>query len=261
MSKVLNKVKDLILYNLKKIANGIPVAVILLFVYFQCTKIGSRLLMETPDLKWHVSDTTATKMDLMMVFNRVNSLLKSKNVDTKGLNTTLILCESKEEFKWKSFAFDDKIQAGTRNLFGYIVINKNSIKGDSMVGFDNSALSQVIAHELCHMFLSRRLSTLNYLFLKSWKNEGFCEYVASHSTLDLCKGVSWFLVEDKSELEKYEDYDETLYFYFSSRMKADYLLDHKRVPLIEFINTSYDVEALEREMREALKSGEYEFLP
>jgi hypothetical protein len=140
------------------------------------------------------------------------------------------------------------------------VINKSLIKENRMDGFENSSLSDVVIHELCHIYLSKRLSKWKEYFMESWKNEGFCEYIADHSTIGVDNGLSLFLANDKSEIEK-TDHIKTLYFYFTSRLKTDYLLGHKNIQFEEFVKTEYDEVALEKEIRSAIMNGEYEYMP
>ena len=66
------------------------------------------------------------------------------------------------------------------------------------------------------------------------------------------------MTNNKTEIEK-TDNDKILYFYFTSRLKTDYLLGYKKVPFDEFIDTEYDEELLEEEIRTALKKEEYKF--
>lgn len=260
MEERLKKLGRFILTQLKKIALAIPVAVLLVVLYVQCTKIGSDLMLETSGIKWYVSDDGATKDDIQAISDIVNKTLSDKGIDPSDFDVNLILCNSTNEFLWKALVWDANNQGITRHLFDNIVINKSSIKENKMEGFENSSLSDVVIHELCHIYLSKRLSQWDAYFMESWKNEGFCEYIAEHSTIGVENGLSLFLANDKSEIEK-TDHIKTLYFYFTSRLKTDYLLGHKRVPFEEFVNTEYDEEALESEIRKDLMNEEYEYMP
>ena len=46
-------------------------------------------------------------------------------------------------------------------------------------------LSQVIAHEITHQLVKRRLGVRRYVLLPTWKNEGYCEVVSQGLSDDL----------------------------------------------------------------------------
>lgn len=242
----------------KYIIKNIVCAVVLLTIYVQCTKIGSSIMLETSGLHWYVNkDAESTKEELNNVSSKVHDLFNKKNINTNNFDVNIVLCNSTNEFLWKALVWDETIQGVTRCFFKTTIVNKSSISQNKMDGNDNK-LSDVIAHELCHIYLSKKLSLLDYTFLESWKNEGYCEYISEHSTLDIEKGLSWFMTNNQAEIEK-TDRDKILFFYFTSRLKTDYLLGYKKVPFDYFIDTDYDEELLEEEIRTALKKGEYKF--
>lgn len=260
MEERFKKLGRFILSQLKKIAIAIPVAFLAVVLYVQCTKIGSNLMLEPSGVKWYVSDTGVSKDDIQAISDIVNKSLYEKGIDTRDFDVNIILCNSTNEFLWKALVLDANNQGITRHLLDNIVINKSSIKENKMDGFENSSLSDIIIHELCHIYLSKRLSKWDAYFMESWKNEGFCEYIAEHSTIGVDNGLSLFLTNDKSEIEK-TDQIKNLYFYFTSRLKTDYLLGHKDIQFEDFVNTEYDEEALEKEIRNAIMNGEYEYMP
>lgn len=258
MKKILNKIKLFIVNEIKKFAKALPIVILIFVLYGQCTKLGSELMLVTPGIEWYLpEDSGATKDELLAITNDVHNLLQVKGIETKDFNVNVIICGSTKEFLWKSLVWDDQTLGVTRWLLGNTTINKSSIKNDKM-DLNDSKLSETIAHELCHIYLSKKLSLLDFILLKAWKDEGFAEYISEHSTLDIEKGLSLFMTNNKAEIEK-TDRDKILYFYFTSRLKTDFLLDYKKVPFDDFIDTEYDEELLEEEIRTALKKGEYKF--
>lgn len=258
-TKIFTAIRGLLTKHAKEFAKAIPVVILIFVAYVQCTKIGSKMLLETPGVKWYIPENSgASREDLLKVSNRALGLLHVKGIDTKDFDVNLILCGSTDEFLWKSLVLDAKTLGVTRWQFQNITINNSSIQEDKMEA-NESKLSEIIAHELCHIYLSKKLSLWKYSNLETWKEEGFAEYVSEHSSLSIEKGVSLFLANNNAESEKKEV--KTLYSYFISRLKTDYLLRHKGVSFDEFIDTDYDENALETEIREALKNGDYEYLP
>ena len=259
MKKILNIVGHFVLSEIKKFAIAIPIVILSFTIYVQCTKIGTVLTLDTNGIKWYISQNIDfTKEELQEIADTVTLSLHKKGIETKDFDITLVLCNSTNEFLWKALVWDDKLQGVTRHLFEHTVINRSSIKENKMIDFDNSTLSDVIIHEICHIYLSKRLSKIKVFFLETWKNEGYCEYISEHSTLDIEEGLSLFMTNDKAEIEK-TDRDKILYFYFTSRLKTDYLLGYKKMPFDEFIDTDYDEELLEEEIRTALKNETYKF--
>ncbi len=240
--------------QIKEFAKAILVAIPVFFIYINCTKIGSEYVLKTNNIDWYVPESEKSTEALTHIADSVLSTLNKKGIDTNCIEATIILCNSTNEFMWKSITWDNKIQGATRWQFKHIAINNCSIEENKMIGFDNSTLSDVITHEFCHIYLYKKLPFWDFIFLESWKNEGFCEYIADHSSIGIGTGLNLFLTSDLANKE-----DEAKYFYFKSRLKSDYLLGYKGISFEEFVDTKYDVESLENEIRTALKNGEYKF--
>ena len=58
-----------------------------------------------------------------------------------------------------------------------------------MPAHNQRSLHLVIAHECTHQLLRRRLGLLAAFRLPTWKNEGYCEYVAGNTSFDLAQGI------------------------------------------------------------------------
>jgi hypothetical protein len=99
------------------------------------------------------------------------------------------------------------------------------------------------------------------MIYENWKSEGFSDYVANSSSLNIEDGKRIFIEngEKQANIEAGEDIWKYVYFYFKSRLKVDYLLSYKKVPFDDFINTKFDEQKLENEIREALQKGLYTF--
>lgn len=65
-------------HHIKEFAKGIPVILLIFVVYVQCAKIGTNLLLETPGIKWYVSEENVSKEDLQIISNKANTLLRDK---------------------------------------------------------------------------------------------------------------------------------------------------------------------------------------
>lgn len=87
---------------------------------------------------------------------------------------------------WKPF--------GTSNLItGNTILNRSDVSADlcfnNMPAHNQRSLHSVIAHECTHQLLRRRLGLLAAFRLPTWKNEGYCEYVAGDTSFDLHHGI------------------------------------------------------------------------
>jgi hypothetical protein len=93
---------------------------------------------------------------------------------------------------------------------------------------------------------------------QNWKIEGFCEYIANSSSFDIEKGKRIFLGDINLEREMLDSkLMKITYFYFKSRLKTDFLLSYRGLTFDEFINTNFDVNELENEIRKKMLSGEF----
>ncbi len=243
--------------NIKKLVLAIVTSILICILFIKCTKIGSISTLKTDGIEWFLSkNSESVQKDLIPISNIVINTLHEKGIETKDFNIDIILSNSTNEFFLKALVLDDKVQAVTRKFWGNIIINKSSIKENKMYG-NNNKLSEIIIHELAHVYLSKKISKVKSILLETWKDEGFAEYISEHSTIGIEKGLSLFLTNNQSGIE--DEYNKILYFYFTSRLKTDFLLGYKKVSFEEFINTEYDEKLLEEEIRNALKKGEYKF--
>ena len=67
-------------------------------------------------------------------------------------------------------------------LTGRTVLNRcdiaNDLSWNDQPKFNRRPMHTVLAHESMHQIMRRKLGLLTYLRLPTWKNEGYCEYIA-----------------------------------------------------------------------------------
>lgn len=77
-------------------------------------------------------------------------------------------------------------------LTGNVVLNRCDIKGDictnDQLNFNRRPMHAVLAHECMHQLMAKDLGLLAYTRLPTWKNEGYCEYVAGSPSFDAIRG-------------------------------------------------------------------------
>jgi hypothetical protein len=60
-------------------------------------------------------------------------------------------------------------------------------------------LNELIAHEITHTFIQKKLGYWKYRNLSTWKNEGYCEYIG-YNNRDTLKGAKEFLTSNKNNV-------------------------------------------------------------
>jgi hypothetical protein len=121
-----------------------------------------------------------------------------------------------------------------------IFINKSDVGND--VVFLNRpknnkrSLSGVIAHEVTHLFIRKKVGTVRASLLPTWKNEGYCEYVAGDTTISYEEGV---------KLWKENPNDDSKYAYFKYHMMVKYLLETEKLSIEDIFHRDFDTKDLE----------------
>ena len=89
------------------------------------------------------------------------------------------------EDKWRRVLLSARSSGafGSRNIItGNILLNRCDIKNNLCINdqpkFNRRTMHSVLAHESMHQLLADELGLLAYFRLPTWKNEGYCEYIA-----------------------------------------------------------------------------------
>ena len=139
----------------------------------------------------------------------------------------------------KAFAINYPI---SQNIF----ISKSSISQNYTLrnGKENNkrTLSGVIAHETVHSLLENKLGLLKYKLLPSWKNEGYCDFIANESSFNKQKGV-------KEICNDTENKDITSFKYFKYRMITEYLFEERKVTLEKFFDEDFDLKNINNNLK------------
>jgi hypothetical protein len=121
-----------------------------------------------------------------------------------------------------------------------IVINKSDVARDLVFlnrpQHNQRSLSGVIAHEVTHLLIRRRLGNLRASWLPTWKNEGYCEYIAGDTTITY---------EEGARLWKEDPNDDAKYRYFKYQMMVKYLLETEKLSIEDVFNRDFDLKELE----------------
>jgi hypothetical protein len=116
-----------------------------------------------------------------------------------------------------------------------IMINKTDIVADRAImnreKNNSRSLSGVIAHEVAHLFIRERYGTLAASMMPTWKNEGYCEYIAGDTTIPF---------EEGARLWRENPNDDTAYRYIKYQAMVQYLLEKEKISVDELFTKSFD---------------------
>lgn len=117
-----------------------------------------------------------------------------------------------------------------------IYINKSDAANDLVFlnrpEHNRRSLSGVIAHEVTHLFIKKRVGfARDVLSLPTWKNEGYCEYIAGDSTITYEEGV---------KLWKENPNGDSKYRYFKYHLMVKYLLETEKLTIDNVFNRDFD---------------------
>jgi len=120
-----------------------------------------------------------------------------------------------------------------------VFINKSDVAADRVFvnrEFSNSrSLSGVIAHETVHLFIRQRYGTFKASSMPTWKNEGYCEYVAGDSTITVEEGIRRWR-ENRS--------DDMSYRYIKYHLMVKHLLENEGMSVDDLFTKSLDENAV-----------------
>ena len=130
-----------------------------------------------------------------------------------------------------------------------ILVNKSDVGADLVFlnrpQNNKRSLSGVVAHEVTHLFIRKRVGTLRAALMPTWKNEGYCEYIAEDSTITFTEGV---------RLWKENPKDDSKYRYFKYHAMVKYLLETEKLTIDDVFNREFNVQELEEKVFRSLSA-------
>lgn len=251
-------------YDTKKIIlNTVLPNVLLVFAFFYHFAFYS--FQQKRDHYKIYSETPIDSLRLNTIIDLVDEKFNQNNIK---LDTDISLFFStKSNNYFASNFFRGKHTAGmSYNSLNRIIICPSNFENNkitrSIDPYNHRKLSDILVHELTHQHLVKKIGLLKSYFIEKWKNEGYCEYIANSSTIDIEFAKKVFLSYDKKQKEIFynkKDFTCIAYDYFKYRIRVDYLLTYKKIDFDTFIKSKYNIMALEKEIKANLLSGEYIF--
>ena len=225
----------------KKIFNWVFKVLILSYILLICFPhllFANKFDYKDFSVYYHSNDINTE--ELKLVLDKSENLLKKSELFKIGTSQDIFICNGYSEFTFftnlsrKAFAVNYPI---SQNIF----ITKSSISQNYTLrnGKENNkrTLSGVIAHETVHSLLENKLGLLKYKLLPSWKNEGYCDFIANESSFNKQKGVKEICNDTKNT-------DIPSFKYFKYRMITEYLFEERKVTLEKLLDEDFDLENL-----------------
>jgi len=116
-----------------------------------------------------------------------------------------------------------------------IIVSKTDVPSDLVYvdrTYHNSrSLSGVIAHEVTHLLIRQRYGAIKAIMMPTWKNEGYCEYVAGDSTIPLEEGM---------RLWRENTSDDASYRYVKYHLMVKNLLEKENMSVDDLLSRDLD---------------------
>lgn len=232
----MNKTKKVLYWTF----SSIGVLYLLIVLFPQCL-FANKIEYKNFTVYYHSNEIKTE--ELKLVLDKSRALLEQTELSKNEGVQKIFICDGFNEFTFfaplsrKSFAVNYPF---LQNIF----LSKSSVSDNSIFrnGEENNkrSLSAVIAHETTHSLLENNLGILKYKLLPSWKNEGYCDFIAQESSYDPQKGLK----------EMYQNKDVTdspSFYYFKSKIYTEYLLKEKNLTLEAFLNNDFDLKNIHLE--------------
>ena len=217
------------------------------FSYFLAIAFPSFLFankLEYKSFSVHYHSNDINREELRLIIDKSENLLKGTEL-FKTIKQDIFICNSFNEFTFfallsrKSFAVNYPV-------FQNIFLSKSFASENYILrnGKENNkrTLSGVIAHETVHSLLENKLGILKYKLLPSWKNEGYCDFIAKESSFNEKKGLQ-DICNDKDNSES------TSFKYFKYRKITQYLFEERKITLEKFLNDDFELEEINKKLK------------
>lgn len=111
--------------------------------------------------------------------------------------------------------------------------------------FNQRSLSSVMAHEITHGLIRKKLGLFQGSRLPDWVAEGYCDFVARESSFPEKEGLQLF--------ESGQDHPSMAYRYFVYRQMVRYLIEGEKLTFLEVVSRGNEPETVRAQARIALR--------
>ncbi len=182
-----------------------------------------------------IYSTTKISNNISNILDRTDSLLSASEIYTTNIEHRIFICNNFALYTFftplarKAFACNYPI---IKNIF---IANSNI---DKDIAFSNRkknnkrSLSSVIAHEIMHSLIEKHIGLIKNRMLPTWKAEGYCEFIAQESSINIKTGMEMFKKGQKDSSKTFK--------YFEYRKVMEYLINEKNLSFDDVLNQNLD---------------------
>ena len=188
--------------------------------------------------KFRVYSREPLGIEIAQVLDKAEDKLKNSPIYDADVRRDIYLTDSHSMYAllshkaYRSFA-------NSVPFIDNVFINKTDVAADRVIlnrEFSNTrSLSGVIAHETAHLFIRKRYGAIAAWMMPTWKNEGYCEYIAGDTTITLEEGIRRWRENPQ---------DDTNYSYIKYQLMVQHLLERESVSVDDLFNKSWDEKAV-----------------
>ena len=214
-----------------------------LAIVFPSFLFANKLEYKSFSVHYHSNDINTE--ELKLVLDKSESLLYNTELFKKGISQDIFICNGYSEFTFFAL-MSRKAFAVNYPIFQNIFISKSSVLQNYILrnGKENNkrTLSGVIAHETVHSLLENKLGLLKYKLLPSWKNEGYCDFIANESSFNEQKGLTNICNDEVNS-------ESASFKYFKYRKITQYLFEERKITLEKFLNDDFEMEEINKNLK------------
>ena len=234
-----------IAYKLVSIAVSFLAGAYILLLYFPQPLFAYSTKYES----FQVYSRAPITPDLTTVLDRAEDRLKRSPLYDTSFTRNIYLTDSYGIYAllshkaYKSFA-------NSVPFIDNVMINRSDLAADRVfvnrAESNSRSLSGVIAHEVAHLFIRKRYGTVQASLMPTWKNEGYCEFIAGDSTITLEEGIRRW---------RENPTDDTRYRYIKYHLMVKHLLENEQMSIDDLFTKSLDEKAVADRTFAALKES------
>jgi len=179
----------------------------------------------------------------------IAGLVARSELAVPGRQEKIFLCNSPWVFRLfcprSTGAFGAAISV-TDHVFVAQADLASNVARRSAPSYNTRAFSPLVAHEITHGLIRKRLGLIRAYRLPDWVDEGFCEYVAGEGSFPDDEGLR--------QLAAGERHPSSAFRYFLYRQMVTYLIDRRGLSFQQVVDRAHEASAVEAELVAAFQS-------
>jgi hypothetical protein len=179
----------------------------------------------------------------------IAALVARSELAVPGRQEKIFLCNSPWVFRLfcprSTGAFGAAISV-TDHVFVPQADLASNVAKRSAPSYNARAFSPLVAHEITHGLIRKRLGLIRAFRLPDWVDEGYCEYVAGEGSFPDDEGLPLLAAGEKLPSSAFR--------YFLYRQMVTYLIDDRGLSFQQVVDRAHEASGVEAELVAALRS-------